>query len=310
MVGGRLNIKNKRTISFLIVSNLQPPKFLAVSCCDKGGILKKVWLVYFVALMCGFPVFADNQVTGNGTECVYDTLNTYTGPATITANWRANIINLHWRNNNTEMQPSNTTANTCTYDGSITLPSSNPTRTGYTFTGWEVMPQMDFTTITRNTTGTDRFGIGSSSTNSDICKHAVGIEQAITEPCTNDDYGDLQRHEWKTIFGHGTTYGMIKCSAKSGNNHGTGWGGDSSDWRATESDLTSVSGDERYCWCKVTGYKPDGSDLLYSPIYELPYVYTYDYEIPRYCSEGCPGQCALATLYYNGFRAAAYGVSH
>lgn len=94
-------------------------------------------LICLLALSLGFPSFAENAVSGSGNECVYNTLNTYTGPSTIKANWEANTINLAWYNDDDLMSVQNT-ANTCSYDGGITLPSSNPTKTGYTFTGWAV----------------------------------------------------------------------------------------------------------------------------------------------------------------------------
>ena len=45
----------------------------------------------------------------------------------------ANSININWYNEN-ELHESNQ----CTYDGTITLPSTNPTKVGYTFSGWKL----------------------------------------------------------------------------------------------------------------------------------------------------------------------------
>ena len=58
----------------------------------------------------------------------------------------ANTINLNWyndtvANNGTIITPTNTEANQCTYDGSITLPSNTMSKTGYTFSGWRLREQ-------------------------------------------------------------------------------------------------------------------------------------------------------------------------
>lgn len=111
---------------------------LANFCCAKHGF-KQIKLVCS-ALVFSFlsvSVFADNPVTGSGTECVYSTLNTYTGPSIIKANWDPNTINLYWYNDDQKLTVQ-TAANTCDYDSGISLPTTNPTKTGYTFTGWEV----------------------------------------------------------------------------------------------------------------------------------------------------------------------------
>ena len=47
--------------------------------------------------------------------------------------FRPNKINLNWYDRNNII-----TQTTCTYGETITLPSTNPTRPGYTFTGWRL----------------------------------------------------------------------------------------------------------------------------------------------------------------------------
>ena len=42
-------------------------------------------------------------------------------------------ININWKNADGETM----STSTCTYDGLITLPANNPTKKGYTFTGWK-----------------------------------------------------------------------------------------------------------------------------------------------------------------------------
>ena len=60
----------------------------------------------------------------------------YAGNVTCTAQWTRNDITLTWDKNGADTADIADT--TCTYDGNITLPTE-PTKTGYTFGGWEVV---------------------------------------------------------------------------------------------------------------------------------------------------------------------------
>ncbi len=52
--------------------------------------------------------------------------------ANVEADWSANTINIDWYSDDTGVAHT-----TCTYDGTITLPTE-PTKTGYTFGGWQL----------------------------------------------------------------------------------------------------------------------------------------------------------------------------
>jgi len=75
--------------------------------------------------------------------CTNTTLETYSGNSNLSADWQPNEIQLRWYNNNTLMDVQSS-ANTCVYDGTLSVPQTAPTRTGYTFAGWTVRPEMDF----------------------------------------------------------------------------------------------------------------------------------------------------------------------
>ena len=110
--------------------------------------MKKVFLIF--ALL-SLPVFAtDIPYTNdsyNSTTCDSGVLQHDSGTVRLRARYEPNTMNIRWYNNNTEISPTNSAANTCNYDGALTLPENQPTRTGYSFAGWRVRPQYDFSTL-------------------------------------------------------------------------------------------------------------------------------------------------------------------
>ena len=84
------------------------------------------------------PVFATGvSSTETAADCNESTLDTYTGTSNLSADWQANTIALHWYSDDTELTvPAE--SQSCTYDGTLTPPSTIPTKTGYTFKGWRV----------------------------------------------------------------------------------------------------------------------------------------------------------------------------
>ena len=69
--------------------------------------------------------------------CTNNTLETYSGNSNLSADWQPNTINLTWYNEQEKLTVQQS-AQSCVYDGTLTIPSTPPTRTGYTFAGWKV----------------------------------------------------------------------------------------------------------------------------------------------------------------------------
>ena len=112
--------------------------------------------------------------------------------------------------------------------------------------------------------------------------------------------------EYEVKWMDGTTvHGMAKCSAKSGNHHSGQWGGDSSDWSATESELTGASGEARYCWCDMTGYNVTNGSL--QTVASPSWVFIRDNGSASDCADGCAGGCANRVQYDSAFRGALFG---
>ena len=104
---------------------------------------KKFILTSILAISFAMPAFAraggDTTPTvtvqpgvGGSEQCDSATLgqSENNSTANVEADWTANTININWRDNGVVIAQ-----NTCTYDGTITLPQE-PTKTGYTFAGW------------------------------------------------------------------------------------------------------------------------------------------------------------------------------
>ena len=70
--------------------------------------------------------------------CDTDTLETSTGPVQLRADFTPEVINLKWYNGDTRVNVA-TASNSCTYDTAISLPT-NPTKPGYKFKGWNIIP--------------------------------------------------------------------------------------------------------------------------------------------------------------------------
>ena len=189
----------------------------------------------------------------------------------------------------------------CDYDGDIDVATA-PTRTGYNFSGWRVRAQRDFSTLNASLSaqGTKRWGKGEHyTTHADYCYYKEGEGSAAIVPCNSDDnFFELKQWEWKVEFPQGDVYGMAKCSATPGEYAVAG----------TPSD-EGAADTKQYCWCKATGWKPDGSTALQSPLASLSWVFDRDYGSASNCSSACASACSLHVRSHSGFRAALFSTA-
>ena len=236
--------------------------------------------------------FADPDIasTASSADCEYDPLQTYSGTSNLQAGWQPNTIALHWYNGDTEITSGVQTS--CVYDGTLTPPTTIPTKTGYTFKGWRVrvLPTMDFSTIPTNENGTNRWAIGWYN-NANYCWYDTNTGTAQNVACNSDaTYSkELQTHEWKVKYSHGDLYGMSGCSATSGSFTQSG---------------NPVIGDGQYCWCKATGYKATGSNEVKGPLSALSWVFYNDSGSVASCARLCARRCASGAANDSAFRVA------
>ena len=279
----------------------------------------------FILFLCLFVVdsFASGIASNAASApCTNNTLETYSGNSNLSADWQPNEIQLRWYNNNTLMDVQSA-ANTCTYDDTLTVPTTAPTRIGYTFAGWTVRPEMDFSTLNFNDLhfvypNATSHSINAPSVNNnfnsgdgDNCMFTHGVGDRLYESCYDEaNYGDLQLYEWKiNFYDNSTMYGTGKCSAKSGDNNNDTWNNASSNWRATYSELESASGEQLYCWCQLTGYKPNNNNAMYGPNKSLPWIFAYTRPSNSGCLSGCAMWCSAKFISYSGLRNAMLGIT-
>ena len=194
----------------------------------------------------------------------------------------------------------------CEYDGTIDVATA-PSRTGFTFKGWRVRQQMDFSTLSSLGTGLIGYGKGNN-----YCGWYDGEwHEGGTAFCKeNANFHELQPYEWKTTFSTGTVYGMAHCSAKSGDHHNYSWSTTyREDWAATLAELDEdTTNEKKYCYCLATGWKPSGENQpKYTPLASLSWVFNRDYGSASTCSAGCANRCSSDVRNYSGFRAALFG---
>ena len=266
--------------------------------------MKKLFMLF--ALIFTTPLFASG-IGANETSASCDnaTLEAYSGTVNVEIDWIPNTIETRWYNGNTLVDTTNTNANSCEYGDVLNRPT-NPTRTGYTFTGWTVQPEMDFATIP-NVGGTDRWATGEDSNHNYYCWHGKGVSVA-REDCNLSTYNDLALNEWKVQTNYGTVYGAGYCSAKSGDNSGYSWLNDPSNWRSTFDELENASGNKIYCWCQATGYIPNNNNpnnIQYRPSNKTYWIYCN----PFVCPDSCASYCANYVLgnAVSEFRMSLYG---
>ncbi len=258
------------------------------------------------------PTFADPDIPSSAStaNCKNNPLQTYSGTSNLQANWSANTIQLHWYNGDDEIQNVPVASQSCVYDGTLTPPATIPTKTGYTFKGWRVrqVAQCSLSGLDTYISGTWR----ANKTSTGYCYYKNIDTGDEASNCSDSHFAglDLDNGEWQVNFTYGTD-GTVKgtsyCSGKSGSNHSGQWGGTSSDWSATESELTSASGEKRYCWCAATAYTPNNGNQC--NIASPSWVFLDDSVLASYCAGECAYECARLVMGREVFRRAIWGIS-
>ena len=216
----------------------------------------------------------------DSSQCDNDVLSTYSGSANLTANWQGNNISVTWYNDDTQYA-----SNSCTYGGNLTMPSSIPQKTGYTFKGWRVKPAQ-----------CSLSGLDTSIDTSWDATHVRWKPISSSGTTMADEFGtenssDLNNGEWAVTFSYGTVKGMAKCSGTKGS-------------YATPGTPSDTNG--QYCWCQATNYTPNGGNQC--NVASPSWVFYDDYESASYCANDCAFDCAYTAVVSAAFRWEVFGV--
>ena len=209
----------------------------------------------------GWLISGTNEVKPAGTAFTW----TYTGNKTLTAQYTPNTVALNWYNTVTTMSV-DSASQSCTYDGTLTVPSAPSARTGFTFAGWEVRPTYNFSTIP-NTNGVEFWA--KAYEGGTKCWYDTTTGNSTEVDCASDpNFADLanttssnsQRFQWKVRFPDGILYGFTRCSATQGTVGEAG----------TPSSTFGYNG-----WCMATGWKPNGATSPSGPTASLQWIMGY-----------------------------------
>ena len=273
--------------------------------------MKKIVLIF--ALL-SLPAFATDIPYTNdsytSSTCDSGVLQHDSGTVRLRARYEPNQININWYDGDTEIN-----SNSCDYGGTLTLPETTPQRTGYTFAGWHVRKTITFSSLSLST-GTVAYGKGVID-NTSTCYWANpsvdgNRHGGLSECTTNNQYAEMENHEWKTDFtsgiSKGTLYGMAHCSGKTGSRYSYTWPVSYRDnWQtATIDELDSYNETHRvaYCWCKATGWKSEGQTSIKGS--DIPLGWVIFADIGTKCDVSCALYCASIARDYSAFRDALF----
>ena len=274
--------------------------------------MKKLFLFSALTMICvNTASGADISSSATTAQCVEPTLHRYEGTANLQAQWEANTVSLRWYNNNTMLNPTDA-IDDCEYSGSLTRPT-NPSRTGYTFTGWTVSPKIEFSTLSLGSATAISYGKGEAISNhKDYCWYYDTADHYGYDICNMSEFTELQQYEWKQPFANGTVYGMAHCTAKPGNHYSYTWPtANRSEYVATLDEMNTYdtqhnTEEKKYCWCQATGYKATNQSTIQRPLSSLAWVFSNDNGSASDCAGRCAARCAYYVRWFSAFRAAVF----
>ncbi|MBQ3785608.1 MAG: hypothetical protein II843_04430, partial [Alphaproteobacteria bacterium] len=277
------------------------------------------------SILISAPTFATGVSSGvTSADCDNATLDTYTGTSNLQAGWQPNTIALHWYNGDTEITSGVQTS--CVYDGTLTPPTTIPTKTGYTFKGWRVrqtpcsfanqvcgLTGSQVTSLTFNSqTGNPNEGYKNDS---NITYDPSGYYGSYEH--NGSKYGLTEDYTWAVEFTNGgVARGIASCNGTAGNPvdslmegimNGTismdteeemqfymetvssAYGSCNSGVFKPNGAFTRGTTGGPKCWCKMTSWTPSGGSACNTA--SSRWVYIADADMNAWYT-GCAGMCA------------------
>ena len=283
----------------------------------------KILLTSLLGLTIVCPAMAEVNVDitagTNNPGCNNTVLHTYSGPTSLEADYTANTINLNFYSDENTVY----STGTCTYDGGIELPSEDPTRTGYTFDGWQVRRAAannnnqsggnNQTPITLSSLySSETINVFSSkSLNPGVyCEGSSGWDEENEDylwygtdeggSCSDSAFTGLNNGEWRVTMPNGSVVkGEARCSTVEGE-----WA--TSGNPTDDLDLNDLENGAGYCWCKATSADSGNG---YQPVSSSSWVFDDDVGNVGDCAARCAISCAGVVYGGGDFRRAVFGVA-
>ena len=248
--------------------------------------MQKLLSASIIAIAFALPAFADDEPTvipANEPGCNENVLNTTEGSAALEAIYTPNTIGTTWYNDGVQVTGDNVPSS-CAYDSEINLPPT-PTKTGYDFIGWRVyVPPCLIPSADVSTDG-----------NAYAAKRLDGEAEHTYGGATAATYGISDPGEWGVSWGNGDkAIGEALCSQTGGTAQG--------DLGTPD---TSGAGTRKYCWCRATGYMPNGGEQC-SFVSASWVLYSENRITDSYCTRNCSNYCINAVRTRADFRAAMF----
>lgn len=275
--------------------------------------MKKLLSPTIIAALAIAPTFADNEPTLIPTpaSCNNNVLNTTSGSASLEAIYTPNTITTHWYTGYGENTAA-ANATTCTYDGTINFPQTNPSRPGYAFTGWKlrtpVSPLLSLDTSIEPSSGAIIEFDGASGPDSQTV-----ASYGLTNPGTlamTFSYGDI----YVEASCNSTSVSGGDLIAATNNIHNQNLTDEERDeqimqlisnfdfvTRPSNTFTRGLNGD--VCWCRVYGYKPTNGTMQSTA--SAQWVMMGDFGSGN-CNRNCTSTCSELTI-LTTTRAVLYG---
>jgi hypothetical protein len=116
--------------------------------------VKRILSFLFVIIFTTSALATGIGATDTTASCDNNTLGQTSGTANVEIDWQPNTINISWYSDSTQLNVQSS-AQSCVYDDDLYLPTTQPTKTGYTFKGWKLSVPSGYTRLDYiETTGT------------------------------------------------------------------------------------------------------------------------------------------------------------
>ena len=133
--------------------------------------------------------------------------------------------------------------------------------------------------------------------------HFTGWEVALYDFSTLDAsiggttyFSDASSQTWSVTFDYGVVSGRSLCSVTPGAYGQIG--------------TPAESGTGNSCWCKATGYIPNGSNIVYeNSSASAAWFYRANYSSEVDCPSGCVARCVNSIRNYADLRRATFGIT-